>query len=234
MGTGAITAYIDVAQVVLYLFWIFFFGLIYYLIRENHREGYPMDSDRGVIEGWPRAPAPKTYRLADGREVQAPRDEPPQAHPRRRMTACPERQPGVEAQVDRRRVDRLAPRRNDPQPRGDANGRELRLGQPDPILVGDPDHVDGGQRADACFERRGPHRLRHVDRVVEQRLEPLAGPGSAHIAARAGLDGKDRPVAFALRPGGEIEQPVSGDGARRRLPGQAAHPPDLRAGLRVV
>ena len=76
MGTGAITAYIDVAQVVLYLFWIFFFGLIYYLIRENHREGYPMDSDRGVIEGWPRAPAPKTYRLADGREVQAPRDEP--------------------------------------------------------------------------------------------------------------------------------------------------------------
>jgi photosynthetic reaction center H subunit len=78
MGTGAITAYIDVAQVVLYLFWIFFFGLIYYLIRENHREGYPMDSDRGVVEGWPRAPAPKTYLLADGREVQAPRDEPPQ------------------------------------------------------------------------------------------------------------------------------------------------------------
>ena len=39
MGTGAITSYIDVAQIVLYLFWIFFFGLIYYLIRENLREG---------------------------------------------------------------------------------------------------------------------------------------------------------------------------------------------------
>jgi photosynthetic reaction center H subunit len=79
MGTGAITSYVDVAQLVLYLFWIFFAGLIYYLIRENHREGYPMDSDRGIIEGWPRAPAPKVYKLADGREVMAPRPEAP--HP---------------------------------------------------------------------------------------------------------------------------------------------------------
>ena len=69
--------YIDVAQLVLYVFWIFFAGLIYYLIRENHREGYPMDSDRGVVGGWPPAPAPKTYRLADGREVMAPRQEAP-------------------------------------------------------------------------------------------------------------------------------------------------------------
>ena len=46
METGAITQYIDVAQIVLYLFWIFFAGLIYYLVRESHREGYPMDSGR--------------------------------------------------------------------------------------------------------------------------------------------------------------------------------------------
>lgn len=75
---GHITGTIDVAQLVLYAFWIFFAGLIYYLIRENHREGYPMDNDRGIeMEGWPRAPAPKTYRLADGREIQVPRDEAP-------------------------------------------------------------------------------------------------------------------------------------------------------------
>ena len=37
MGTGAITQYVDVAKLVLYAFWIFFFGLIYYLIRDNHR-----------------------------------------------------------------------------------------------------------------------------------------------------------------------------------------------------
>jgi photosynthetic reaction center H subunit len=37
MASAAITQSIDVAQVVLYLFWIFFAGLIYYLVRENHR-----------------------------------------------------------------------------------------------------------------------------------------------------------------------------------------------------
>ncbi|MDH4051796.1 MAG: photosynthetic reaction center subunit H [Rubrivivax sp.] len=73
MGTGAITPYVDVAQLVLYAFWIFFFGLIYYLVRENHREGYPMETDngRGAITGWP-IPQPKTYKLAHGGEVTVP------------------------------------------------------------------------------------------------------------------------------------------------------------------
>ena len=41
--TGAITSHIDVAQVVLYAFWIFFAGLIFYLRREDRREGYPLE-----------------------------------------------------------------------------------------------------------------------------------------------------------------------------------------------
>ncbi|MBU6437489.1 MAG: photosynthetic reaction center subunit H, partial [Betaproteobacteria bacterium] len=48
MQTGAITGYIDVAQLVLYAFWVFFAGLIYYLHRENKREGYPLESDRSA------------------------------------------------------------------------------------------------------------------------------------------------------------------------------------------
>lgn len=75
MVTAAITPYIDVAQLVLYAFWIFFAGLIYYLVRENHREGYPMDSDRGVITGWPIVRRAKTYKLANGHEVQVPNDK---------------------------------------------------------------------------------------------------------------------------------------------------------------
>lgn len=73
MGTGAITQYVDVAQLVLYLFWIFFAGLIYYLVRENHREGYPMETEngRGVITGWP-IPESKTYKLAHGGEAVVP------------------------------------------------------------------------------------------------------------------------------------------------------------------
>ena len=67
MGTGAITQYIDVAQLVLYAFWIFFFGLIFYLVRENHREGYPVDTEGGSrgVKGWP-IPGPKTFKLAHG------------------------------------------------------------------------------------------------------------------------------------------------------------------------
>lgn len=77
METGAITQYIDVAQIVLYIFWAFFAGLIYYLVRENHREGYPMDNGRldpsqgPKVTGWP-VPEPKTYKLANGHSVQAP------------------------------------------------------------------------------------------------------------------------------------------------------------------
>lgn len=75
MPTGAITSYIDVAQLVLYAFWIFFAGLIYYLHQENKREGYPLLSDRSdhiTVQGFPRIPDPKTFRLANGRTVIAP------------------------------------------------------------------------------------------------------------------------------------------------------------------
>ncbi|OYW34065.1 MAG: photosynthetic reaction center subunit H [Methyloversatilis sp. 12-65-5] len=75
MGTGAITAYIDVAQITLYVFWAFFAGLIYYLHQESKREGYPLESDRSgsiKVQGFPAIPDPKTYTLQDGRTVTAP------------------------------------------------------------------------------------------------------------------------------------------------------------------
>lgn len=75
MGTGAITAYIDVAQIALYAFWIFFAGLIYYLHREDKREGYPLESERSSnvrVQGWPGIPSPKAYHLSDGRVVMSP------------------------------------------------------------------------------------------------------------------------------------------------------------------
>ena len=93
MGTGAITSYFDVAQLVLYMFWAFFAGLIYYLVRENHREGYPMDHDgSATITGWP-VPEPKTFKLADGEEVVVPNLAPsPQvlkAEPANRYAGAP-------------------------------------------------------------------------------------------------------------------------------------------------
>ncbi len=84
MQVGAITGYVDLAQIILYLFWLFFAGIIFYLVLEGHREGYPMESEgppgSAQVTGWP-IPEPKTYRLANGRTVTVPeldRPEPPQ------------------------------------------------------------------------------------------------------------------------------------------------------------
>lgn len=85
MPTGALTSYFDVAQVVLYAFWIFFALLIIYLRREDKREGYPLDSDRGErvkVVGWPPPPPPKTFVMPFGHGTRtAPRHEPPQPVP---------------------------------------------------------------------------------------------------------------------------------------------------------
>ncbi len=77
MPTGAITEYIDVAQVVLYVFWIFFAALIFYLRREDKREGYPLESDRSSsvrVEGFPSMPSPKVYTLPHGGTFTAPNE----------------------------------------------------------------------------------------------------------------------------------------------------------------
>jgi len=64
---GAITSHIDVAQVVLYAFWIFFLGLVLYLRREDQREGYPLVHEEGPSSpGYFYPPEPKTYALPGG------------------------------------------------------------------------------------------------------------------------------------------------------------------------
>lgn len=82
--TTTFTSYIDLAQVVLYLFIGFFLCLVYYLHRENKREGYPLENDRSgavTVQGFPPVPAPKTYLLADGTTVAAPRAQPKDMRP---------------------------------------------------------------------------------------------------------------------------------------------------------
>jgi len=92
MEKGSLGSYLDVAQVTLYLFWAFFAALIYYLHRENKREGYPLESDRSplvTVQGFPPVPKPKTYLLHDGSTVQAPRKEEPEVVNGRPVAAFP-------------------------------------------------------------------------------------------------------------------------------------------------
>jgi len=66
----------DLASVALWLFWIFFALLIYYIQRENMREGYPLEDDDGrpaANQGLFPVPDDKTFKLPHGRgEVTVP------------------------------------------------------------------------------------------------------------------------------------------------------------------
>jgi hypothetical protein len=73
MPSGAITNYIDVAQLTLYAFWIFFFCLIFYLRREDKREGYPLIGEGGRRHlGFPAMPPPKSFLMPHGATHRAP------------------------------------------------------------------------------------------------------------------------------------------------------------------
>jgi len=71
----------DLASVSIWLFWIFFALLIYYIQRENMREGYPLEDDDGreaANQGLFPVPDDKTFRLPHGRgEVTVPSGQNP-------------------------------------------------------------------------------------------------------------------------------------------------------------
>jgi photosynthetic reaction center H subunit len=66
-----LTPGIDVAMLVFYAFVLFFIGLVFYLRREDRREGYPLEHEitgRLESEGGPFLTArPKTFKLSFGR-----------------------------------------------------------------------------------------------------------------------------------------------------------------------
>jgi len=66
-----INGYLDVAQMVLYGFWLFFALLLVYLFAENRREGYPLEDD--VTGAYSNdnlfLPKPRTYILPHGHGV---------------------------------------------------------------------------------------------------------------------------------------------------------------------
>lgn len=78
MEIGAITEYVDAAQVTLYVFWVFFFLVLFYLFAEGKREGYPLETDeldparRRKLAGVTAVPSPKEFLLEDGSKVLAP------------------------------------------------------------------------------------------------------------------------------------------------------------------
>lgn len=83
MSVGAITGYVDVAQVTLYVFWIFFFGLVVWLHREDKREGYPLVSEvpghttEPATDGWPSRPPKRVIPTWFDHDFVTPESNPP-------------------------------------------------------------------------------------------------------------------------------------------------------------
>ena len=106
MQTGAITDYIDVAQLVLYAFWIFFAGLIYYLHRRTSARA--IRSSRTFPA---RRPSSASRRCRRPRPIASPtaRASPCRGRPRppRRRTA--RRSPAIRARRSCRTARRCAP-----------------------------------------------------------------------------------------------------------------------------
>lgn len=184
----------DVAQLVLYGFVLFFIGLLYYLRREDRREGYPLEDDltgRVLPHGTPASEAsPKHFHLPFGRGVVAKPDfvrDPVDIAARplggfNGAPLVPTGNPmidgiGPAAWAERRREPdldwegrpRIVPLASDP---------ELVVSVRDPSMLGWPvlglDHYVAGTVADLWVDR--------PDRLVRYLHVELAGSGRAVLA----------------------------------------------------
>jgi photosynthetic reaction center H subunit len=199
-------AYLDVAQVTLYVFWIFFGCLIYYLRREDKREGYPLDSTAlggGVVHGFPRMPDPKTYLLRDGHTATLPNHK----NDRRDVAVAPiARWPGAPVEpTGNPMLDGVGPgsyadREDVPELNIDkvpcivplrlAEGTYLESRDPDPrgMKVLGADSESGGVVTDVWVDR-----AEALIRYLEVEIAAAGDAGSAQLAARRVL----LPMPFA-------------------------------------
>jgi len=78
--SGTFFGNFDLASLAIWMFWAFFAVLVYYLQRENMREGYPLQNDDGsdsANQGPFPLPEPKTFTLPHGRgKVSVPDGKP--------------------------------------------------------------------------------------------------------------------------------------------------------------
>jgi len=202
MPTGAITSNIDVAQLVLYAFWIFFAGLIIYLRREDKREGYPLESDRAghvPVVGFPKPPRPKVFNLPHGGTYEAPNDQvddrPVAAEPVGPWPGAPLQQTG-DAMADGVGAAAYAQRADSPEltVRGEPKIVPLRVAtdfsvagrDPDPrgMPVYGADNREGGRVTDVWVDQSEPQ-IRYLEVEVAGGDDTAAGGSAAADGAEA-------------------------------------------------
>ncbi len=169
----------DLASLSIWLFWIFFAGLIYYLQTENMREGYPLEDEDGntaANQGPFPVPKPKTFKLRGGRELTVPSAEQEESHRRKDLamarTAASEgfpHAPTGDAMTDGVGPASWAPRRDEPEV--DAHGK--------PKIVPMTGHEDFF--VSAGYDPRGLPVLSKEDQVVAHITDMWIDPGEHEV-----------------------------------------------------
>lgn len=186
---------VDLASISLWLFWIFFALLIFYIQRENMREGYPLEQDDGTEapnQGLFPVPSDKTFRLPHGRgEVTVPSGQTPErADIPMRKSAVSEGfpfEPTGDPMLDGVGPASWAPRRDAPELDGHGHPKIVPMSKNDafrhvagrdprglPVVAGDGEVV--GAVTDMWIDE--PEQL---VRYLEVRLDPKWGTGSRLI-----------------------------------------------------
>lgn len=136
---------VDVATVALWLFYLFFAGLVFWLQRENMREGYPLENEDGsptANQGPYPVPSDKTFKLPHGRgEVTVPSGQ----HPDRENLALASNGPGApltptgDPMLDGVGPASWAPRRDVPELDGHGHPKII------PMSTNEAFHVSAGR-----------------------------------------------------------------------------------------
>lgn len=90
-----LTQHIDLAQIAFWVFFLLFLGMVWFLRRNDKREGYPMYASpftRQRLLGFPLPPPPHTYVLNEGGRTDTPhlyQQAGPRAEPFRRFDGTP-------------------------------------------------------------------------------------------------------------------------------------------------
>ena len=170
----------DLASLSIWLFYIFFAGLIFYLQTENMREGYPLEDEDGnaaANQGPFPVPKPKTFKLRDGRgDLVVPSPENEAAHRRTDLamarTAANEGYPHAptgDPMADGVGPASWVPRRDEPEL--DAHGK--------PKIVPMASHEDFF--VSAGYDPRGLPVLSKDDQVVAHITDMWIDPGEHEI-----------------------------------------------------
>ena len=202
----------DLASLSIWLFWIFFAGLIIYIQRENMREGYPMEDDEGNKSSnpamWP-IPSDKTFKLPHGRgEVTVPSGQAPERSEIALKRGTPANgyplEPTGDPMLDGVGPASWAPRKDWPELDGHGHPKIIPMSTKDafsvksgrdprglPVLSGDDEVV--GRITDMWIDE--PEQL---VRYLEYTLDPKSGTGNRLVPLTKARIGRDKVTIRSL------------------------------------